>query len=288
MKVVFRLYPYVNFKNEKAFRLLDMYERFMKGEILNKLNLSYSYSVSEKTVQRDISDLRSYLAETRLNKDENTICYDKKCNGYYMKHDESLYLNHAEIISLCKLIIYTKAFSQNDCEAMVKKLISMSAMSCRREIEETLKRELNAYQKEMTRYQRVEKIGYLSEVMINHKWIEITYDQNHQCRKERIQPNQLFFYHHQFVLLAYSQNEKQSLLYYVDWILEMKDMTNEYLNYYQNEFRNVSYMLVKRQFYINESELEDTMKKHPTASIIEQGKQFLISVMIYQEKDVAF
>lgn len=283
MKVVFQLYPYVNFKNEKAFRLLDMYERFMKGEILNKLNLAYSYSVSEKTVQRDISDLRSYLAETRLNKDGNTICYDKKRNGYYMINDDTIHLNHAEIISLCKLIMYTQAFSLNDCEVLIQKLISMSTRGQRRELEEILKVEFSSYQNKMTQVQRVEKIGYLTKVMKHNKWIEITYCQNNQKRKELIQPCQLYFCNQQFVLLAYSQNEMNCLLYYVDWILDMKEPTIGLTNYVICEFQCDLHLLKKHQFHIRASELEVTMKKYPTASIVEDGESNILISVIHKD-----
>ena len=49
--------------NIKSFRILDMYERLNRGEIINKKDFANEFDVSEKSVQRDIDDLRAYLSE---------------------------------------------------------------------------------------------------------------------------------------------------------------------------------------------------------------------------------
>lgn len=52
------MFEQLNFKNDKSFRLINMYERLNKGEILYKKELANLFCVSEKTLLRDISDLR--------------------------------------------------------------------------------------------------------------------------------------------------------------------------------------------------------------------------------------
>jgi predicted DNA-binding transcriptional regulator YafY len=51
-------------KEEKSFRLLRMYELLSRGGALNKRKLVEHFGVSDKTVQRDIDDLRAYLSPT--------------------------------------------------------------------------------------------------------------------------------------------------------------------------------------------------------------------------------
>ena len=46
----------LDYCGNKGFRLLSIYERLNKGEILHKTELAEQFSVSEKTVQRDIDD----------------------------------------------------------------------------------------------------------------------------------------------------------------------------------------------------------------------------------------
>ena len=44
--------------NSKSFRLLNLYERLSRGDIINKRDFAKEFEISEKSVQRDIEDLR--------------------------------------------------------------------------------------------------------------------------------------------------------------------------------------------------------------------------------------
>ena len=48
--------------DNRGYRLLNIYQRLQQGETLTKRELADRYQVSEKTVQRDIDELRDYLA----------------------------------------------------------------------------------------------------------------------------------------------------------------------------------------------------------------------------------
>ena len=63
----------------KQLRLLRLYTRLQKGEILNKRNIATEYEVNERSVQRDIEDLRAYLAEYEST---HELIYDNKLKGY--------------------------------------------------------------------------------------------------------------------------------------------------------------------------------------------------------------
>lgn len=52
-------------QRNKAFRTLEIYDRLRRGEKLLKENLANEYSVSLKTIQRDIEELRNYLYEKK-------------------------------------------------------------------------------------------------------------------------------------------------------------------------------------------------------------------------------
>ena len=43
----------------KSFRLLNMYEKLNRGDIINKKQFASEFGISEKSVQRDIDDLRA-------------------------------------------------------------------------------------------------------------------------------------------------------------------------------------------------------------------------------------
>ena len=65
----------------KGQRLLGIFDRLSRGETISKEALAREYGVTEKSIQRDIDDIRSYLAGDR---DEGAadICYDRQAKGY--------------------------------------------------------------------------------------------------------------------------------------------------------------------------------------------------------------
>lgn len=64
----------LDYKENKGFRLLHLYERLSRGEVVRKADLAQKFVVTDKTIQRDIEELRAYLAETRTDEGEAAIC----------------------------------------------------------------------------------------------------------------------------------------------------------------------------------------------------------------------
>ena len=50
----------------KSARLLSIYSRLVRGEVLSKAVLSAQYHISEKSIQRDIASLRCFFEEELL------------------------------------------------------------------------------------------------------------------------------------------------------------------------------------------------------------------------------
>ena len=87
---------FLDFSANKGFRLLSMYERLNKGEELNEQVLDDEFGVSLKTIQRDIDDLRAYLAETHFDEFETAIKYSKSRDSYYLVRLEREWLTNKE------------------------------------------------------------------------------------------------------------------------------------------------------------------------------------------------
>lgn len=78
----------INSKEDRGFRLLEIYERFNRGEFLNKVELSNHYKISKKTIQRDIDDIRAYFAERYQLEKDTAIKYNRQKQGYYLIRHE--------------------------------------------------------------------------------------------------------------------------------------------------------------------------------------------------------
>ena len=48
----------LDYNGDRGLRMLDIFERLNKGERISKRDLTVYYGVGEKTIQRDIEDIR--------------------------------------------------------------------------------------------------------------------------------------------------------------------------------------------------------------------------------------
>lgn len=72
-------------KTLKNFRTLDIYTRFCEGKAIRKEEEARRFCVNERTIQRDIDDIRAFLAERRVNGRANKkIEYSYEKKGFIM------------------------------------------------------------------------------------------------------------------------------------------------------------------------------------------------------------
>lgn len=69
----------MNDKALKSSRILDIYVRFCEGKIINKLEESKRFGVDERSIQRDIDDIRAFLSDCSVtdSTDVRKIEYDR-------------------------------------------------------------------------------------------------------------------------------------------------------------------------------------------------------------------
>ena len=64
---------------QKSVRLLSLYEQLTTGKVVYKKEAARTFRVIDKTIQRDLDDIRAYLAEAR---DGRELIYDRRVKGY--------------------------------------------------------------------------------------------------------------------------------------------------------------------------------------------------------------
>lgn len=74
-------------KAQKYYRVLYLYDHLKGGELVNSLITAAMFEVDQRTLQRDISDIRCYLANgLALNGNcDESIVYNRSKGGYVMK-----------------------------------------------------------------------------------------------------------------------------------------------------------------------------------------------------------
>ena len=128
----------------KGQRLLGIFDRLSRGELISKEVLAREYGVTEKSIQRDIDDIRSYLAGDR---DEGAadICYDRQAKGYRLVEEESRCLTRKEILAMAKILLESRAFAKEELHTILDKLIEACPQSGRQVVEDLVRNEAFCY-----------------------------------------------------------------------------------------------------------------------------------------------
>ena len=90
----------------KSARILAIYARFLSGRVLGKAELAQEYGVSERSIQRDMESLRSFLAEQGLSQD---VIFDRSERGYRLVNNIPKGLTNSEILAVCKILLESRS-----------------------------------------------------------------------------------------------------------------------------------------------------------------------------------
>ena len=73
----------------KTTRVLELYQAFLSGKLINKQEAAEQYHVNTRSIQRDIDSIRDFLAEQCAKEGiVRKIEYDKKENGFPLPHQQ--------------------------------------------------------------------------------------------------------------------------------------------------------------------------------------------------------
>ena len=71
--------------DKKSERMIDLHAKLVSGKIINKQAEARHYGVSEKSIQRDIEDLRDFFFK-QYHTSDVVLEYDRSRKGYRLIH----------------------------------------------------------------------------------------------------------------------------------------------------------------------------------------------------------
>lgn len=104
----------------KSSRLLQLYTRFEEGKIVRKPEMAQKFQVTERSVQRDIDDLRCFFREQTPAKE---IIYDRSVKGYRLKENTAL-LDNSEILAVCKILLESRSMVKKEMLPILERLVT--------------------------------------------------------------------------------------------------------------------------------------------------------------------
>lgn len=273
--------------NAKSLRLLDLYARFANGEIMKKATLAAQYQVSERSIQRDISMLRDFIAERELPQE---LIYDPKQSGYRLSMRLKQGLTDGEMLAVCKILLDSRSLRKDEMISLLERLINCCMPEHHRKaIKDMLLNEEYHYIEPHHRKHLIDTLWFLGQAIQSHKLISIQYRKlNADCVCREIEPVGLMFSEFYFYLVGFIQNidKEQSFqnpadtfptIYRVDRISKLHVLDKHFTLPYNNRFeegefrKRIQFMyggkLQTVHFHYVGPSIEAVLDRLPTAKI---------------------
>lgn len=271
--------------NAKTFRLLNLYERLNRGETVNKKEFASSFGISEKSVQRDIDDLRIYLAECYENGDDVTVEYSYIKNGYYLVKKDKEFLTNEEILGIAKILLESRAYNKEELNGLIDKLLLQATPSARMNIKEMILNEKFHYIPLKHNKPLLKAIWELSENIYNKTLIEFDYVRKDKVASHRVvKPLSIMFSEYYFYLIAWMADDSKDYptVFRIDRMTNVKSTGEKYTIPYKDRFeegdfrKKVQFMysgpLKTIRFEFTGPSLEAILDRIPAAEIISQNE----------------
>lgn len=272
--------------NSKSFRLLNLYERLNRGEVINKKEFANSFGISEKSVQRDIDNLRIYLAECYENGDNIDVKYSYAKNGYYLVKKEREFLTNEEILGLSKILLESRAYNKEELYTLINKLLLQATSSGKTNITDMILNEKHLYIPPKHNKPLLKEMWDLSECIHLKKIISFDYErQDHNITHRTVKPLAIMFSEFYFYLIAlFADNSKKyPTVFRLDRISNVKCLDETFHLPYSDRFqegefrKRVQFMysgpLKEITFEFSGPSLEAILDRIPTAKVTAQNEK---------------
>ncbi len=191
---------------DKVSRVVIFFVKLMKGEKIYKADFAKTHNISERSVDRDIEDLRNILSELHS---DSEIVYDKSENVYYMTRIHDYETNSTEVITILKILLGTRSLRIDEMQRVVKATKLMLNPVERKETSDAIYDEMNSYIPPVHNKPILETINHLNQVILKRLVIKIDYTKNNGVEIQRtIVPLIIIFSEFYFYLIGFRDDKK--------------------------------------------------------------------------------
>lgn len=277
----------LDYNGDRGLRMLDIFECLNKGERISKRDLTVYYGVGEKTIQRDIEDIRNYLAEKHGYEPDATIKYNRGQNCYYLVRFEREWLSNQEVLAICKILLESRAFAKEEMNRLLTKLLAQATPTQRKVVEGIIKDESVNYVPLQHKKPLLENLWQVSDAIVQEHPIRFSYTRQDGRTKDRtVKPLAIIFSEFYFYLIGLQTYETGDAFrtYRLDRIANIITSEEKFRIPYRDKFRDSEFrkrvqfmydgelMTVKFRYF--GSSVEHVLDRLPTA----KAKQRDVSV----------
>ncbi|MCH5187781.1 MAG: WYL domain-containing protein [Oscillospiraceae bacterium] len=209
---------------EKSDRILEIFYRGIRGENLSVKALADEHGLSPKSISRDLSEIKTFLAEHRELVGNTELVYDYSAKVYRLEFEE--FLLSKELIAIVKILLGSRALPKNDLAAIIEKLKTFTTAADQRLIGRLVQKELGHYNEVHHESGRlIDDIWRLTNAICARREITVTYRKMAgDIVSRRLRPASIMFSDYYFYLIAYETPGPEYPKYFrIDRITKMTE-----------------------------------------------------------------
>ena len=295
-------------ETNKVARVLSIYNKLVGGEIVNKAFEANRFGVNEKSIQRDIDEIRNYLSQSTVDGYGivGEVVYDRVEKGYRLEQADNKKFSNSELLAICKILLDGRAFTKQQMNSMIDRLIECCAPKNNREIVKSLlANEQYHYIEPHHKTDFLDTMWQIGESISKQQYIEIDYQgiQGSSVKTRKLKPVAIMFSEYYFYLCAFIENEKVKenfnvlndsfpTIYRIDRIRRLKVLDETFKVIYKDRFeegefrKRIQFMfggkLRKVRFEYSGYSVEAVLDRLPTAKIEkEEDGVYTISAEVF-------
>ncbi len=285
-------------KGDRIARVLSIYSKLLDGEIVNKAIEARKHGVNERTIQRDIDDIRNFFDEDVERAGYlNSIVYDRTEKGYRIEQINRMKLSNDEILAVCKILLDSRAFTKREMTDMLDRLVSCcSPKEDSRLVKELISNEEFHYIELRHKSEFLGKMWDIGIAIRNCCYIEMDYyrTKDKSTVNRKVKPVAIMFSEYYFYLTAFIDDKDEAredfdvlndsfpTIYRIDRIRRMKVLDERFHIPYSSRFeegefrKRVQFMyggkLNKVTFRYKGTDIDAILDRLPTAKIISEDQ----------------
>lgn len=298
---------YENVKSDKIARILGIYTKLMNGGIVNKAEEARQYGVNERSIQRDIDDIREYFEnETADIGFINSVTYDRSAKGYRLEQLYKTRLSNSEILAVCKILLDSRAFTKKEMLLLLDKLVECCVpQTNQKAVMDLISNEEFHYVEPRHHTVFIDKLWTLGQAIRAGQYIEIDYmrTKDKKIVRRKLKPVAIMFSEYYFYLTAFIDdkevqenfdvlNDAFPTIYRLDRIKKLKLLDEKFHIPYSSRFeegefrKRIQFMyggkLQKVKFEYSGTDVDAVLDRLPTArSIKEEDGKYVIEAEVF-------
>lgn len=296
-----------NIKSDKIERMLGIYTKLMNGYLVSKSEEAVNYGVNERSIQRDIDDIRNYLeADAERVGCINSVIYDRIGKGYRLEQIYKMKFSNSEVLALCKILLDSRAFTKKEMTGMLDKLISCCVPKANQHlVNDLISNEVFHYVEPKHKTKFIDTMWDIGQAIRGCNYIEVDYSRmkDKAIVKRKLKPVAIMFSEYYFYLTAFIDdenvrkdfdviNDSFPTIYRIDRIKNLRVLAEKFHIPYSSRFeegefrKRIQFMyggkLQKVKFQYSGTDIDAVLDRLPTAQILaEEDSIYTVSAEVF-------